>query len=64
MPKGIPLGTFRVTGSDGRRIDLVWEGDDIEMYQSLKQKAVSLEKELPELIKEIIETEIKANSNG
>jgi hypothetical protein len=36
-----------------RRIDLLWEGDDIEIYERLKQRAVSVEKELPEFVKEI-----------
>ena len=41
-----------------RRIDLLWEGDDIEIYERLKQRAISIEKELPELVKEIIKREI------
>lgn len=45
-----------------RRIDLLWEGDDIEMYEKLKQRATRLEKELPEFVKEIIEREIDRES--
>ncbi len=41
-----------------RRIDLLWEGDDIEMYERIKQRAIRLEKELPEFIKDLIEREI------
>lgn len=47
-----------------RRIDLLWEGDDIEVYERLKQRSVSVEKELPEFVKEIIEREIERNSDS
>jgi len=47
-----------------RRIDLLWAADDIEIYERLKERAVSLEKELPEFVKEIIEREIKRDSAG
>ncbi|NET56025.1 MAG: HNH endonuclease [Symploca sp. SIO2E6] len=47
-----------------RRIDLLWEGDDVEVYEKLQELAFSMEKELPELIKEIIEQEINLNDNG
>ena len=47
-----------------RRIDLLWEGDDIEIYERLKQRAVSMEKDLPEFVKDIIEREIERNGDG
>lgn len=47
-----------------RRIDLMWEGEDVELYERLKQRAVSLEKEIPEFIKEIIEREMRRNGDG
>jgi len=47
-----------------RRIDLLWEGNEIEIYERLKEMSVRLEKELPELIKEIIEREIQRNDDG
>lgn len=47
-----------------RRIDLMWEGEDVEIYERLKQLAVSLEKEIPEFIKEIIEREMRRNCDG
>jgi hypothetical protein len=46
-----------------RRIDLMWEGDDIEIYERLRQRAISLDKEIPEFIKEIVEREIRRNGN-
>lgn len=42
-----------------RRIDLVWEGDEINIYEKLKAEAHSLEKEIPAFVKEIIEREIR-----
>lgn len=41
-----------------RRVDLLWEGDDVRVYETLRQRAISLEKEIPELIKEIIDREL------
>jgi hypothetical protein len=41
-----------------RRVDLLWEGADIEFYEKLRQQATNLEKEIPQFIKEIIEREI------
>lgn len=38
-----------------RRIDLLWQGDEVEIYESLKQQANLLNKEISELVKEIIE---------
>ena len=46
-----------------RRIDLMWQGDNIEIYEKLKQQAVRLNKEIPEFIKEIIEREIRQNGD-
>ncbi|MBD2505959.1 HNH endonuclease [Nostoc muscorum FACHB-395] len=47
-----------------RRIDLMWQGDNIESYEKLKQQAVRLNKEIPEFIKEIIEREIRQNNDS
>jgi hypothetical protein len=47
-----------------RRVDLLWEGDDVEIYEILKQRAINLEKEIPEFVKEIIEREIGIDGNG
>lgn len=44
-----------------RRIDILWEGNKIEIYNKLKQMSIDMEKHLPELIKEIIEREINDN---
>jgi hypothetical protein len=47
-----------------RRIDLMWQGENIEIYEKLKQQAVRLNKEIPEFIKEIIERETRQNSDS
>jgi hypothetical protein len=47
-----------------RRIDLMWQGENIENYESLKKQAVILHKEIPEFIKEIIEQYIKQNNDS
>jgi hypothetical protein len=46
-----------------RRIDLMWEGEDIEIYERLRKQATSLEKTIPKFIKEIIERETRQNDN-
>lgn len=46
-----------------RRIDLLWEGDDVEVYEALRKKASSMAKEVPEFVKDIIEREIKRNNS-
>jgi hypothetical protein len=38
--------------------------DEVKIYEALKQRAVSLEKEIPEFIKEIIEREIGRDNHG
>jgi hypothetical protein len=47
-----------------RRIDLLWEGNDIEGYERLTQRATSLNKEIPKFIKEIIEREIQRSDDA
>jgi len=42
-----------------RRVDLPWLEDDVEIYERLRQRAISLEKEIPEFIKEILAREIR-----
>lgn len=47
-----------------RRIDIIWQAEDVEIYERLKQQAVSLEKDIAKLIKEIIEREIRQNDDS
>lgn len=44
-----------------RRIDIIWQGEDVEIYERLKQQAARFNKEIPELIKEIIEQAMMGN---
>jgi hypothetical protein len=48
-----------------RRLDLIWQGNEVEKYEMLKEEATTQRKEIPEFIKEIIEREIdnKINCN-
>jgi len=41
-----------------RRLDLVWQGKEIDIYEKLKAEAHSLEKEIPSFVKEILKREI------
>ena len=45
-----------------RRIDLLWQGNEVEIYESLKQQAKLLNKEISELVKEIIERQISEDN--
>jgi hypothetical protein len=38
-----------------RRIDLIWQGDEIGVYEELKKQAIDSDKEISELVKEIIQ---------
>ena len=42
-----------------RRIDLIWSGEEVSIYEKLKQKTIQLQKEIPNYVKEIIEKQIK-----
>ena len=44
-----------------RRIDIIWQGEDVEIYERLKQQAARLDKEIPEFIKEIIKQAMMGN---
>jgi len=41
-----------------RRLDLVWQGEEIDIYEKLKAEAHSLDKEIPLFVKEIIESAV------
>lgn len=38
-----------------RRLDLIWQGEEVETYEKLKAEATSLNKEIPLFVKEILE---------
>ena len=42
-----------------RRLDLVWQGNEVDIYERLKAEAHLLDKEIPLFVKEIIENEIR-----
>lgn len=41
-----------------RRVDIMWTGEEVSVYDSLKRRTLELQKDLPEYIKEIIEKHI------
>lgn len=38
-----------------RRVDIMWSGDEVSVYDRLKRRTMELQKEIPKYIKEIIE---------
>lgn len=43
-----------------RRLDLVWQGDEVALFDKLKSEATALDKEIPAFVKEIIERELRS----
>lgn len=41
-----------------RRIDLVWQGDEVATYDKLRAQSIRLQKEIPAFVKQIIEAEL------
>jgi len=42
----------------GRRVDIMWTGEEVSVYDRLKKRTMELQKNIPEHIKEIIEKHI------
>ena len=42
-----------------RRIDLLWEGEEIAVYENIKAQAINLDQEIPTFVKSIIEHAIE-----
>ena len=40
---------------DVRRVDIMWTGDEVKMYDRLKKRTVELQRDIPHFIKEIID---------
>lgn len=47
-----------VAGRPIRRIDLVWQGDEVAVYEKLQAAARELGKEVPEFVKEVLAREL------
>ncbi|MDQ5910577.1 MAG: hypothetical protein QG599_2674 [Pseudomonadota bacterium] len=45
-----------------RRLDLIWQGEDTNIYEQLKAGARALDKEIPLFVKEILEKEMKCKN--
>ena len=37
-----------------RRVDIMWSGEEIEVYERLKERTIELQKDIPSYIKELI----------
>jgi len=61
---GYPENYTHIAMRQIRRVDILWEGEDVEIYERLKQLAISLEKEIPQFVKEVIEREIKRDDSS
>jgi len=38
-----------------RRVDIMWSGNQVKVYERLRKKTMELQKDIPNFIKEIIE---------
>ncbi|MBE2240568.1 MAG: HNH endonuclease [Caldilineaceae bacterium] len=47
-----------------RRTDILWTGDEILVYERLKQRTMELQKGIPAYIKEIIEKHVQVTTSG
>ncbi len=54
-----PENYSHIAMSQLRRVDLLWQRDEVEQYELLKEKATAYKKDMPEFIKEIINKELK-----
>ncbi|MBD3308148.1 HNH endonuclease [candidate division KSB3 bacterium] len=50
-----PDNYFHVAMRPIRRIDIIWQGEEVKIYERLKQKTLELQKDIPAYVKEIIE---------
>jgi D12 class N6 adenine-specific DNA methyltransferase len=44
-----------------RRVDILWSGEEITVYERLKARTLELQKELPAYVKEILERHLQTN---
>lgn len=47
-----------------RRIDLIWQGDEVATYDKLKAQSLKLQKEIPAFVKQIIEVELSRKKSS
>ncbi len=43
-----------------RRVDIIWSGDDLSVYERLKKRTMELQKDIPNFIKQIIKKHLPA----
>ena len=49
-----PENYQHIAMQESRRVDIMWSGGEVKVYDRLKQKTMELQKDIPEYIKEII----------
>jgi hypothetical protein len=59
-----PENYSHIAMKEMRRIDLLWQGQEIISYEKLKIQAERFEKQLPAFVKEILEQELRKMKNG
>lgn len=42
-----------------RRADLVWQGEEVTIYEQLKNRTLELQKDIPAYIKDLIERHLE-----
>ena len=47
-----------------RRTDLMWTESEVEIYETLKQRTLQLQKKIPGYVKEIVEQHLKTKSGA
>ena len=52
---GLPENYTHIAMRPVRRLDIMWTGDDVEVYDRLKKKTEELQQEMPAYVKKIIE---------
>ena len=50
-----PEGYIHIAMRQVRRLDIMWTGDEVEVYERLKKKTAELQQEIPGYVKKIIE---------
>lgn len=54
-----PENYTHVAMKEIRRIDLIWQGDEIDIYENIKERSKKMHEEIQVVIKDIIRKEIK-----
>jgi hypothetical protein len=56
-----PENYTHISGKQIRRVDIIWQGEEISVYEKIKENSKSVNKEIQELIKDILSRTIVQN---